>query len=112
MTVRGKKRALAAAFVLAAAIGLSAGSRIWLTMNPKAAPAQEEEPADYSADAEIEAAEKKLAENPETPQVITDINTVDKKVAVCFEGAADSLVIDQILEYMTCRRLSFCPRWM
>ncbi len=100
MTGRGKKRALAAAFVLAAAIGLSAGSRIWLIMNPKAAPAQEEEPTDYSADAEIEAAEKKLAENPETPQVITDINTVDKKVAVCFEGVADSLVIDQILEYL------------
>lgn len=55
---------------------------------------------DFSATEEIEAAKKKLEENPEKPTVITDINTVDKEVALCFEGSADGIVIQQILEYL------------
>lgn len=56
--------------------------------------------ADYSAAEEIAAAKQKLEENPEMPTVITDINTVDKKVALLFEGSADSLVLEQIIEYL------------
>ena len=56
--------------------------------------------ADYSAREEIAAAKQKLEEDPEIPMVVTDINTVDKKVALCFEGAADNLVLEQIIEYL------------
>lgn len=55
---------------------------------------------DYSAAEEIAAAMQKLEENPGKPLVVTDINTVDKKVALCFEGAADNLVLEQIMEYL------------
>ncbi len=56
--------------------------------------------ADYSVADEIAAARRKLEQNPQMPSVITDINTVDKKVAVCFEGSADSRVLKQILAYL------------
>ncbi|MDE7259616.1 MAG: polysaccharide deacetylase family protein [Lachnospiraceae bacterium] len=58
------------------------------------------EVTDYSAMEEIAAAKQKLEEDPEIPMVITDINTIDKKVALCFEGAADNLVLEQIMEYL------------
>ncbi|MBD5516740.1 MAG: polysaccharide deacetylase family protein [Lachnospiraceae bacterium] len=58
------------------------------------------EMTDYSAAEEIAAAKQKLEEDPEIPKVVTDINTVDKKVALCFEGAADNLVLEQIMEYL------------
>ncbi|MDE7132084.1 MAG: polysaccharide deacetylase family protein [Lachnospiraceae bacterium] len=58
------------------------------------------EVTDYSAAEEIAAAKQKLEEDPEIPMVVTDINTVDKKVALCFEGAADNLVLEQIMEYL------------
>ena len=55
---------------------------------------------DYSVGDEIAAARQKLEKNPQKPTVITDINTVDKKVAVCFEGSADSVVLKQIMRYL------------
>lgn len=58
------------------------------------------EAADYSASETIEAALKKLAQQPQKAQVITDINTVEKEVALCFEGTADGLVIQRIVEYL------------
>lgn len=58
------------------------------------------EETDYSAAEEIAAARQKLEEDPKMPMVVTDINTVDKKVALCFEGSTDSLVLEQILEYL------------
>lgn len=58
------------------------------------------EEKDYSASEEIEAARKKLEEDPQMPTVITDINTLDKKIALCFEGTADELAVKQILEYL------------
>lgn len=56
--------------------------------------------ADYSAADEIAAAKKKLEEDPQMPMVITDINTVDKKIALCFEGSVNEMVLEQILEYL------------
>lgn len=58
------------------------------------------EGADYSAAEKIEEALKKLSDHPQKAQVITDINTVEKKVALCFEGTADGLIIQQIVEYL------------
>ena len=58
------------------------------------------EMTDYSAAEEIAAAKQKLEEDPEIPKVVTDINTVDKKVALCFEGATDNLVLEQIMEHL------------
>lgn len=55
---------------------------------------------DYSATEEMEKALRKLEEQPEKAQVITDINTVEKEVALCFEGTTDGLVIRQILDYL------------
>lgn len=84
-------------------LGLAASvCHIWLQREKekKAADTQTLEEADYSATDKIEAARKKLAENPQKAQVITDINTVEKEVALCFEGTTDSLVIEQILEYL------------
>lgn len=53
---------------------------------------------DYSAADKMEAAQKKLEENPQKANVITNINTVEKKVAICFEGETDNSVMEQILE--------------
>ncbi|MDD6810749.1 MAG: polysaccharide deacetylase family protein [Lachnospiraceae bacterium] len=55
---------------------------------------------DYSAAEKIEAAKKKLEDDPQKAEVITNINTVEKEVALCFEGTTDALVIEQILEYL------------
>ncbi len=55
---------------------------------------------DYSATDKIEAAKKKLEENPQKANVITNINTVEKKVAICFEGQTDITIIEQILELL------------
>lgn len=55
---------------------------------------------DFSAAEQIETAMKKLEDNPEKPDIITDINTVDKKVAICFEGYTDRLIYNQIIEYL------------
>ena len=77
---------------------------VWLRreMNRKTTTVESDiiEEADYSATDEIAAAKQKLEENPELPMVITNINTIDKKVALCFEGSANSLVLEQILEYL------------
>lgn len=58
------------------------------------------EGADYSAAEKIEEALKKLSDYPQKAQVITDINTVEKEVALCFEGTTDGLIIQQIVEYL------------
>lgn len=55
---------------------------------------------DYSATEKIEAAQEKLEKNPQRAEVITDINTVKKEIALCFEGTTDALVMEQILEYL------------
>ncbi|MCD7725729.1 MAG: polysaccharide deacetylase family protein [Clostridiales bacterium] len=72
---------------------------IWLQKEKEKAAVQETpEEADYSAAEEIEAALKKLEENPEKAQVITDINTIEKEIALCFEGTAESSVMRQIVD--------------
>lgn len=58
------------------------------------------EAQDYSAAEKIEAAKEKLEKNPQKAEVITDINTVKKEIALCFEGTTDALVMEQILEYL------------
>lgn len=77
---------------------------VWMRreMGKKTAAVEAEiaEEADYAAAEEIAAAKQKLEENPQLPKVITNINTVDKKIALCFEGSANSLVLEQILEYL------------
>lgn len=60
----------------------------------------ESENTDYSATDRIEAARTKLEENPQKANVITNINTVEKKAAICFEGAADNTVLQRILEQL------------
>ncbi len=96
------------AFIPLALLILAAGSGVfylWLQNEPEKKMVVQEETeiiqeADYSAAEEIAAAKQKLMDDPELPMVVTDINTVDKKVALCFEGTADSLVIQQIMEYL------------
>lgn len=56
------------------------------------------EQTDYSARDKITEALRKLKDNPEKAGMITDINTVEKEVVICFEGKADSRVIQQILD--------------
>ncbi|MGN0280359.1 MAG: polysaccharide deacetylase family protein [Lachnospiraceae bacterium] len=56
------------------------------------------EQTDYSAADKITEALEKLEDNPEKAGVITDINTIDKEVGICFEGTADSRLIQQILD--------------
>lgn len=58
------------------------------------------EDTDYSAADKIEAAKKKLIENPQKAKVITNINTVEKKVAICFEGKTEHTVLSRILEQL------------
>ncbi len=65
-----------------------------------AADTEEWNDVDYSAAEEIEQATRKLKEQPEKAQVITDINTIEKEIALCFEGTADGQVIRQIVEYL------------
>ena len=55
---------------------------------------------DYSATEQIEAARQKIKTDPQKATVITDINTVEKKVAICFEGVTDKLVLEQILDHL------------
>ncbi|MDE6845282.1 MAG: polysaccharide deacetylase family protein [Lachnospiraceae bacterium] len=100
---RKKKWVIVFLILLILAAGASA-FYVWLQQETEKKTAQAEtetlDQTDYSAVAEIEAAKQKLQENPEIPMVITDINTVDKKIALCFEGYADSLVLEQIMEYL------------
>lgn len=56
------------------------------------------EQTDYSAADKITEALGKLEDNPEKAGVITDINTIDREVGICFEGMADSRLIQQILD--------------
>ena len=94
--------------ILLSLLILAAGGSVfyvWLQNEPEKKSAAKEETeihkdADYSAAEEIAAAKQKFEEDPELPMVITDINTVDRKVALCFEGHADSLVLEQIMEYL------------
>lgn len=98
---KNKKWVLILLILLLLTLAVSAGC-IWLQKDKKntAEDMGLPEDADYSAAEAIEAAQKKLAEDPRKAQVITDINTVDKEVALCFEGTADGLVIQQIVEYL------------
>lgn len=102
--MKKKKKWLAAVLILLVLTVGVAVFYVWFQKEAekKTAQAETESPdqADYSAVEEIEAAKQKLEEDPEIPMVITDINTVDKKVALCFEGAADNLVLEQIMEYL------------
>lgn len=100
---RKKKWVIVFLILLILAAGASA-FYVWLKQETEKKMAQTEtetlDQTDYSAVEEIEAAKQKLEENPEIPMVITDINTVDKKIALCFEGYADNLVLEQIMEYL------------
>lgn len=53
---------------------------------------------DYSASDKIAKALEKLEDNPEKAGMIKDINSVEKEIVICFEGKADSKVIQQILD--------------
>lgn len=102
--MRRKKKWLIALLILLILAAGAAAFYVWFQKETEKKTSQVEtethDQTDYSAAEEIEAAKRKLEENPETPMVITDINTVDKKVALCFEGAADDLVLEQIMEYL------------
>lgn len=51
----------------------------------------------YNAEEEIKAALIKLTENDKKANLITDIDTVDKKIALTFEGLADADTMKEIL---------------
>lgn len=97
-----KKRVLLFLVILVIALAATAVYMKWWQMKAESAAQAEtaEELQDYSAADKIEEAQKKLEENPDKAQVITDINTVKKEVALCFEGVTETLVIEQILEYL------------
>lgn len=99
---KGKKWTLILLIILVVGLSSAAIYMKWQQMKEENATQSEtvEEVQDYSATEKIEAAQKKLEEDPQKAQVITDINTVEKEVAICFEGTTESLVIEQILEYM------------
>lgn len=102
--IKRKKKWLAVFLILLILAAGAAAFYLWFQKETGKRTAQVKtdtlDQTDYSAKEEIAAAKKKLEENPEIPMVITDINTVDKKVALCFEGAADRLVLEQIVEYL------------
>ncbi len=105
MTIKSrkrKKRAILLLVILVIALAAGAIYMKWQQMKAESAAQAEttEEFKDYSAAERIEAAQKKLEEDAQKAQVITDINTVEKEVAICFEGATETLVLEQILEYL------------
>lgn len=108
--MRKRSRKWAVAFLTVLIVVESSVISMWL-YRERLQDARERQPAivkeaDYSAAEEIEAAKQRLEENPEMPTVITDINTVDKKVALCFEGSTDSLVLEQIMEYLDAHEMT------
>ncbi len=102
--MRERNRKWAAAFLAVLIVVESSVVSMWLYRERvKDAPQQTVETvkeADYSATEEIETAKQQLEEDPQMPTVITDINTVDKKIALCFEGSTDNQVLRQIMEYL------------
>lgn len=97
-----KKRVVLFVVLLVIVVAVAALYMKWQQMKAESASQAEtaETVQDYSAAERIEEAQKKLDEDPEKVQVITDINTVEKHVALCFEGTTDASVIEQILEYL------------
>lgn len=108
--MRERNRKWAAAFLAVLITVETVMVSLWLYRErAERAAAQETEvakEADYSATEEIAAAKQRLEEEPKMPTVITDINTVDKKVALCFEGSADNLVLRQIMEYLDAHEMT------
>ena len=102
MTKTNVKRLIFVIFFLLIIIILFAVCRTqWQKVKEESAVVTENtEKNDYSATEQIEAARQKLKDDPQKPAVITDVNTVEKKVAICFEGIADKLVLEQILDYL------------
>lgn len=97
-----KRRVFLLLVILVIALAAAALCMKWQQMKAESAAqtGKSEEYKDYSAAERIEAAQKKLEEDAQKAQVITDVNTVEKEVAICFEGTAETLVIEQILEYL------------
>lgn len=97
-----KKRWLMIGLGLLAAAAVAGGFGIWLQKEKQSVSGDSivVQEQDYSVQDEVEEAARKLQNDPAKPTVITDINTVDKEIALCFEGSADRLVIERILEYL------------
>ena len=97
-----KKRWLMIGLGLLAAAAVAGGFGIWLQKEKQSVSGDSivVQEQDYSVQDEVEEAAGKLQNDPAKPTVITDINTVDKEIALCFEGSADRLVIERILEYL------------
>ena len=102
MNGKKKKKWVIIALLLLIALIITGIAVAWFEKEKreKAAALQNQAEPDYSAENEIEEALLRIEENPQKAQVITNINTVEKEVALCFEGTADSLVVQQILEYL------------
>ncbi|MFZ5969951.1 MAG: polysaccharide deacetylase family protein [Bacillota bacterium] len=89
-----KKNALLIGIVLAIAI---IGILFWLNTDKNEVKAFKNEKAMYNADLEVKEALKRLKEDDKKAELITDINTADKKFALTFDGLSDAGTMKEIL---------------